>query len=613
MAIVKQVTHGQVILEDTQLSVDVTLNTAITLAKSFLVFGVEQNDDTPEEEWVRGQIINTTTLRFTRTAVSSSNSDITISYHLIEFESGVAVQHGVLEDPSTGANDISLASTIDLSRAFVLLSASNTGTGLSDDEFYSAALPATDTLRISVLDGKIGNFIAWQVIEFADSVVQSGSVSFGTGDTVKPVTLASAVDASKTWLSFSYTSDNGTSTNLGQKMVRGEISTNGTTVTFTRENSGQAIVLSYFVIEFTDDTTVQRGIETIATSELDAQVSLTAVNPDHALPILAGLYDRMGSTSFNSDETPGVATARLELVGAGATLSLSRGLDDAAASFVWQVIEFPTQASSSGGGSGTLGALAQDWVDDNEDLRIRFTEEGQIQVGDFDAGVLSTADSLIEAHRAEGSSLPQRGLHTLGKIAGAVSNAISWVVGELELLGTATISSIHTAVRGRLTHSSTGDSSNAELRAGDFETINQSGTSGTPVGTAVGVQGTVDNQEDAYLTKASGVVAQIQNATGADIETAVALEVAAPVNDGTIDTLIGLDIPDMNEGTENYALRTGEGLVSLGDVLDVPIVTISPAVPAAGKLRVYFKLDGSNQPELYVRASSGTEYKVTLS
>lgn len=610
MATVKQVIHGQVTLDDAATSVDGTLSPTIDMSKSFLVFGVEQADNTPKEDWLRGEIINSTTVRFTRTDVSSDNNDIIIRYHVVEFETGVAVQHGLLSAPSSGANDISLSNSIDTSRAIALISSSNDGSSLSDDEFYRAELTSASNLRISVVDGNSNDVVAWQVIEFVDSVVQSGSVSFGTSDTVKTVSLSPTVDADKSWLSLSYSSDSGTSADLGQKMVRGELSTDGTTLTFTRENSGQALDLAYFIVEFTDETTVQRGTATLNTSELSKSISLTVVDPDHALPILAGLYDRMGSTAYSSNDTAGIAAAHMELTPTGTAVNIQRGLDDAAASFVWQVIEFDAQAT--GGGSGTLGELAQEWVDDNEDLRIRFTEDGQIQVGDFDAGVLSTSESLIEAHRAEGSSLPQRGLHSLGKIAGVISSAIAWIVGELELVGTATISSIHTAIRGRLTHSGTGDSSNAELRAGDFETINQSGTSGTPVGAGIGVQATVDNQEDAYLTKASGVVAQLQNATGADIETAVALEVGVPVNDGTIDTLIGLDIPDINQGTDNYAIRTGEGLVHLGDALEVPILSTSPAAGVTGELRVYFKLNGSSQPELYARASNGTEYKVTL-
>lgn len=257
-------------------------------------------------------------------------------------------------------------------------------------------------------------------------------------------------------------------------------------------------------------------------------------------------------------------------------------------------------------GNNPQNEALQEWQDYNGNPLARITADGRFQSGDMP---LSTADALIEAHRDDPSSLPQRGIHSLGKIAGVITTAIAWMVGELELVGTAAISSIHTAIRGRLTHSSTGDSSNAELRAGDFETINQSGTSGTPVGTAIGVQATVDNQSNAYLSKASGVVAQLQNATGADIETAVALEVAPPVNAGTIDTLIGLEIADINEGTDNYALRTGDGVVHVGDVLDLVQQVADPA-NKADVVQFYAKGD-----KLFAKAADpdNTVYDLTAS
>ena len=238
-------------------------------------------------------------------------------------------------------------------------------------------------------------------------------------------------------------------------------------------------------------------------------------------------------------------------------------------------------------GASTQSDALQEWQNHNGDVLAQVSAEGRIQTGDTG---LATPDALLEAHRDENSSLPKRGLHSLGKVATVMSTAIAWLVGELEMVGTATISGLQTAIRGRLTHRSTGDSSSAELRAGDFEVINESGTSGTAVGTAQGIKGTVSNQDDAYLDNASGVVAQLQNANGADMTKAVALEVAPPVNEGVIDTLIGLDIPDINQGTDNYAIRTGEGVVHLGDVLDMTQQVSDPA-NKADVVQVYAKDD----------------------
>lgn len=210
----------------------------------------------------------------------------------------------------------------------------------------------------------------------------------------------------------------------------------------------------------------------------------------------------------------------------------------------------------------------QTWEDDTATELARVTADGRFQNGDMS---LSTADALIEAHRDSSSNLPKRGFHSLGQIASALSDAVSWLVAELELLGTGAISGLHRTLRIKLSHSSTGDSSTAELRAGDFELINQSGSISNPLGKALALQGSLDNQTEAYLAEAVVISTRIQNATDAEIGTAKALEVQAPVNDGTIDLLIGLDIADMNEGTDNYAIRTGDGKVQFG-VLNTGLV-----------------------------------------
>ena len=62
---------------------------------------------------------------------------------------------------------------------------------------------------------------------------------------------------------------------------------------------------------------------------------------------------------------------------------------------------------------------------------MNFTDKGQVQIGDFDAGLLSTDDALMELHRDDTSDLPERGLHSLGKVASAISNAISWMVSGI--------------------------------------------------------------------------------------------------------------------------------------------------------------------------------------
>lgn len=297
MAVVKNVVHGQVTLDDTGTSVDVILSTAIDTGKSFLVFGTAESENAPEEDWITGRVIDSTTLRFARNTVAVGDDDVVISYHLVEFESGVAVQHGVFSDPVDGANDVSLSTSVNLGRSIALISATGVGGAFGNDEFFRAELPLSDTLRISVEDGNIGPEIAWQVIEFTHSNVLSGSVSFGIGDTVKTVTISPSVDATKSWLTFNYSSKDGTLADIGQKLVRGDLSSDGATLTFTRENSGQVLDLAYFLVSFNDGTAVKRGVTTLSTSELNKSISLSpAVDLDHSIPVLGGLFNRMGKS-----------------------------------------------------------------------------------------------------------------------------------------------------------------------------------------------------------------------------------------------------------------------------------------------------------------------------
>jgi hypothetical protein len=151
--------------------------------------------------------------------------------------------------------------------------------------------------------------------------------------------------------------------------------------------------------------------------------------------------------------------------------------------------------------AGRLQATALKAQDNLGTTLAQVTDDGRLQVGD-DLG-LASPDSLIEAHRDDTSvNKPQRGVHTLGRIAGALTDAVQWAVSELELLGTGGVSGLHSTLRAGLTHSNDGDSSAAELRAGDFEAVNQSGSAGTPVGQITGVHAAATNQDDAYVTKA---------------------------------------------------------------------------------------------------------------
>ena len=233
----------------------------------------------------------------------------------------------------------------------------------------------------------------------------------------------------------------------------------------------------------------------------------------------------------------------------------------------------------------------QTWEKSDGTPFAQVTGDGRLELGDLDLG---TPDGLVEVNRdiTLSSSVPQRGIQSRGLIRGAISNAIAWAVHELELLGDGGVSGLHAALRAKISQKNTGDASQTELRAGDFEAINEQGSSGTPVGKLVGVQSTITNEESAYLDKAVGIGVKL-NDENSPSQTQYAY---------------GLLIEDVNHGAQaNFAIHTGKGIVHVGDHVEMaPLDTEDiPSNPATGVL-IYSKQADN---KLYARTPSG-EYEL---
>lgn len=217
-------------------------------------------------------------------------------------------------------------------------------------------------------------------------------------------------------------------------------------------------------------------------------------------------------------------------------------------------------------GPSSQTADLQQWKIAGQDPLVRLTGDGRLQLGTLETG---TADALIEANHDidldTEPNAPQQGLQTRGifrRAAQAISNSMAWSIHELEFQVSNTLSGVHSALRSKVFHHNTDDSSNAELRAGDFEVVNLAGT----VGTAVGVE--------------------IQL-----------------VNSGTMVEAYGLRVQDVDQGTTNYAIHTSAGPVHLGDYVELAVPPdLNMSNPSSG-VKLYPKADG----KLYFRNSTGEQ------
>ncbi len=330
-----KVQSGSATIADGNTSTTATV-TAVDLSKSFLVFSLTGSDTNPNNLQVSGQITATTTLTFTRVGTSGA---VSINWYVAEFTSGATVQRGTLT-PMTGTTHNVTISSVDLAKAVPIISYAKAGSTFGEDDFVKAKLTSATNLELTRVGGADGT-VEWQVVEFTNAAVQSGDVAFGAGESSKTDTLT-AVDTAKSWLVHSYSSASGTSADIGQKLVRGVV-TNTTTLTFDRDNTGQTADLTWYLVEFTDATSVQHASEPFGAGETQRDVTITAVDLTRTFAI-GGLYGRGGKSPYSTADDPGVGwmTANLTTT---TNLQLTRGLTGSTTADVgWFTVELANDA-----------------------------------------------------------------------------------------------------------------------------------------------------------------------------------------------------------------------------------------------------------------------------
>lgn len=244
----------------------------------------------------------------------------------------------------------------------------------------------------------------------------------------------------------------------------------------------------------------------------------------------------------------------------------------------------------------------QTWENNAGNPLARLNSDGRLELGDVT--IASTPNAFLEADQGFTSASPiKQGVQSRGVVSGAMSDPLAWSVHELEFKDAGGVSTTQKALRGKIIHANTGSSTGADLRAGDFEVENQSGSSGQKVGQATGVHGRVTNgpgSSTAYLHQAAAVRGEIVNNSGDTIDEASAFEVVIPTNNGTITDFYGLRIPDLGAGvgTNRYAIKTGLGVVQLGDSLGIGTAPTS---------RLHVAQEGATLNPLLENAVSATE------
>lgn len=242
---------GEVTLAANDDSQDVTIS-SVTTNQSVLLFGVSINSTEPQAGLISGQIVNSTTIRFQRVQAAGSPA-ATIRWHVVS-SSDLSVQRGSRTLTNTQTDQA--VSAVTLANTAVIVSYRSEGNLVNANDYVEAYFTSTTNLRFITRENAMDtNSIEWQVVEFSNATVQSGSTTFGSSDYEK-LQSVSTYDDSKSWLVMNYSSANGSEENIGQKLVLGCMD-DSTHLKFKRDAIGQQVYVRWFLVTFTDDTDVQ--------------------------------------------------------------------------------------------------------------------------------------------------------------------------------------------------------------------------------------------------------------------------------------------------------------------------------------------------------------------
>jgi hypothetical protein len=244
--------------------------------------------------------------------------------------------------------DVTLSPAVDLAKSFPIISFRTGGNICGGNDFAKAYITSTTNLNLALqANGDAGNAatVEWQVVTYTGANVQSGDVTIAAGSTSNTATVSS-VDLTKSWLIYTYNLGDGNTADIGQHLVRGLI-TNATTLTFDRAHEGStttAVQITYYLLQFTDGTTVQSGNKSFGTGDTTLAQGIMSVDTTRSIDA-GGYFCRGGSSSYSTNDNLGVGWFTLDLT-SGTNLQITRGLTGTSTANVgWFVVQFPSTFS----------------------------------------------------------------------------------------------------------------------------------------------------------------------------------------------------------------------------------------------------------------------------
>ena len=316
-------------------------------SKSFLIFQTRHNSNRPVGSVLRGRIKDSNTLEFVAVSDASISIDMGLQWYVVEFQSGVSVQRGEVNQAST-VLDVPLSPLNSTSQAFVTWSK----TSAFDDQDWNQNDPVicfledVDNLRILDRQTKSNHVIWWQVIEYTDPsdiFVQRGLTTIQNTDTSTQIPLGFAVDLSSSFVLADFNIGD-SNPNVSSRTYKASF-TNSSEIQIERSQTDIAEAtteIGWQVVQFYDGTSVSNTTLNMASDILSSSCSLPLpVNSRNSIAfasVQCGGGQNMGMNDYQSDDIIGVGAVTISLTDENVFLQRSSGLDEA--DFYFSVIDF---------------------------------------------------------------------------------------------------------------------------------------------------------------------------------------------------------------------------------------------------------------------------------
>jgi hypothetical protein len=343
----KRVLSGQATIASGTSSIPVNLNPSdpIDPDKSFLAFSVRVSDADPAGSQVSGTVLSATQLEFRRLGAALSTAEI--RWQVVEFTSGARVVRGSQAIDAATTINVPVSPGVNRDLSFPLISVRTDGGNLSEDDFVRARLTTGTNLELTTnLVSNPGGTAEWQVVELDNVAVRHGDIRLNAAASSVPASV-SQFNLQKAWLVYSYRVDPNSANTAEEHMIRGQV-TSDTGLLFDRNGSGgDGADISYSLVEFVDQTRVDKGTLALGTGDLSAQSGALTLDPVRTF-VAGGFQLKGGRSSYSTDDNPGTAWFTLEQA-AGGVLATRAITGTSTADVGWFAVTFPAPAGPGPG------------------------------------------------------------------------------------------------------------------------------------------------------------------------------------------------------------------------------------------------------------------------